>query len=454
MASQTPAVTVVGGGLAGCEAALHLAHRGIPVRLYEMRPARRSPAHASDELGELVCSSSLGATALTGASGLLKEELARAGSALMRCADQTRVPAGGALAVDRRRFAVAMTGLVAAHERIEIVRREVARIPDERPAIVATGPLTSDALCESLAQAVGAEHLFYYDAIAPIVSAESIDWSVCWKQSRYDKGGADYVNCPLDETQYRAFVAALLAAEKVAPRPFEEPVYFEGCLPCEVMAERGVETLAHGPLKPVGLTDPRAGRRPYAVLQLRAEDEAASAFNLVGMQTRMKHGEQKRVFRMVPGLGGAEFLRLGSVHRNTFLNAPELLDETMQLRALPGVYVAGQLTGVEGYVESAAGGLLCAVTLAQRLRGEPVRPPPATTALGGLLGYLRRRQPAYQPSNITWAHLPPLEEGDRRLRKRARYQKVAERALMELDSWLHEAGLGGRSAAEPRRGYE
>jgi methylenetetrahydrofolate--tRNA-(uracil-5-)-methyltransferase len=440
-------VLIVGGGLAGCEAAYQLAGRGVRVRLVEMKPARRTPAQTGDGLAELVCSNSMRGAALSNAVGLLKEELRRAGSLILRCADRTAVPAGGALAVDRERFSEEVTAAIGAHSCIALERREVTEIPEERPVVLATGPLTTDALAASIAATVGAEHLAYYDAIAPIVSADSIDWSRVWKQSRYGKGAAPsaadadggddaYVNCPLDEAQYRAFVRALVEAEKVPARDFEEPRYFEGCLPCEVMAERGEMTLAFGPMKPVGLADPRTGRRPFAVVQLRPEDQAATAYNLVGFQTRMKYGEQLRVLRMIPGLEEAEFLRMGSVHRNTFVNAPELLGPCMELRALPGVHLAGQVAGVEGYVESAAAGLLSAILLAQRLRGEPLRPPPASTALGGILTHLARKQPRYQPSNITWAHLPPLEGELRRLKKRARYEAMAERALRDLEGWL------------------
>lgn len=455
-----PEVLIIGGGLAGCEAAFQLAERGARVRLVEMKPHRRTPAQSGDGLAELVCSNSMRGAALGNAVGLLKEELRRAGSLILRCADRTAVPAGGALAVDRERFSEEVTRAIEAHPRISVERREVAAIPAERPVILATGPLTSDALAADLAAAVGSEHLAYYDAIAPIVSADSLDWSRVWKQSRYGKGAAPapaaegegegaegaepspeggdeaYVNCPFDEAQYRAFVRALVEAEKVPARDFEEPRYFEGCLPCEVMAERGEMTLAFGPMKPVGLIDPRTGRRPYAVVQLRPEDQAATAYNLVGFQTRMKYGDQLRVFRMVPGLEEAEFLRMGSVHRNTFVNAPERLGPGMELLARPGVYLAGQITGVEGYVESTAGGLICGVLLAQRLRGEALRPPPPTTALGGILTHLGRHQPRYQPSNITWAHLPPLEGAQRKLRKRARYEAMAERALRDLEGWL------------------
>jgi methylenetetrahydrofolate--tRNA-(uracil-5-)-methyltransferase len=468
-------VTVVGGGLAGCEAAYQLAERKALVRLVEMKPQKRTPAQTSDYLAELVCSNSMRGAALGNAVGLLKEELRRAGSLVMRCADATSVPAGGALAVDRERFALAMTRVIEEHPGIRVEHREVTEIPAERPTIIATGPLTGGALTESIAAVVGAQHLAYYDAIAPIVAADSIDWSKVWKQSRYGKGGAlrgggdtgdgsadgegsdgfgagdeAYVNCPFDEAGYKAFVRALVEAEKVPAREFEEVRYFEGCLPCEVMAERGEQTLAFGPMKPVGLTDPRTGRRPYAVVQLRPEDAAATAYNLVGFQTRMKYPEQLRVLRTIPGLEEAEFLRFGSVHRNTFVNAPELLSRTMELRHVPGVYLAGQISGVEGYVESAAGGFLCAIMLAQKLRGESITPPPETTALGGILTHLSRKQPRYQPSNITWAHLPPLEGKDRRLKKRARYEAMASRALAALESFCGVIGTEPRPPRPPQ----
>ena len=466
-------VVVVGGGLAGCEAAWQLAERGVDVRLLEMKPHKRTPAQTSDHFAELVCSNSLRGAAFGNAVGLLKEELRRSGSIVLRNADATAVPAGGALAVDRERFGAAMTSAMETHPRIRVEHREVTAIPEERPVILATGPLTSDGLAADLVRLIGAEHLAYYDAISPIVAADSIDWDKVWKQSRYGKGtvapgaappleapiapgdeaapagdesteGGDeaYVNCPFDAIHYEAFVKALVESEKVPARDFEQVRYFEGCLPCEVMAERGRDTLSFGPMKPVGLTDPRTGRRPHAVIQLRQEDEAATAYNLVGFQTRMKYADQLRVFRMVPGLEEAEFLRMGSVHRNTFVNAPELLGPTMELLSAPGVYLAGQVSGVEGYVESAAGGFLCALFLAQRLRGEAVVPPPLTTALGGILTHLGRKQPRYQPSNITWAHMPPLEGQGKRLKKRPRYDAMAERALRDHDAWRALVGLG------------
>lgn len=434
-------VTVVGGGLAGCEAAVQLARRGLAVTLVEMKPKKRTPAQSSDGLCELVCSNSLRGAALSNAVGLLKEELRLAGSAVMQCALSARVPAGGALAVDREKFSAAMLELVHSTPGLELVSDEVTRIPDERPVILATGPLTADALAADLARVVGAEHLAYYDAIAPIVEADSIDWDRVWRQSRYDKGGADYVNCGFDREGYEAFVQAIVGAEKVVPHAFEDVRYFEGCLPVEIMAERGIDTLRYGPLKPVGLVDPRTGKRPHAVVQLRAEDLAGTAYNLVGFQSRMTWPEQKRVFRMIPGLERAEFVRLGAIHRNTFLDAPKLLDSTMQLRACEGVYIAGQLSGVEGYIESAAGGFLCGLLLAQRLRGETITPPPATTALGALLAHLARtpEHGRYQPSNVTWAQVPALE-GTQRLKKRDRHRKLADRGREDFAPWLAEIG--------------
>ncbi len=439
-------VTIVGAGLAGCEAAFQLAERGIDVELWEMKPEKRTPAQSSDGLCELVCSNSLRGAALFNAVGLLKEEMRRLGGLVIRAADATAVPAGGALAVDRERFSAFVTETIRNHPHIRVVAREATAIPDTRPVVLATGPLTSDALAADLERIVGKERLAYYDAIAPIVSADSIDWSKVWKQSRYDRGGADgqgddaYVNCPFDEAGYKAFVRALCDAEKVEARAFEEVRYFEGCLPCEVMAERGEATLSFGPMKPVGLVDPKTGRRPYAVVQLRQEDDAATAYNLVGFQTRMKYGEQVRVFRTIAGLEEAEFLRLGSVHRNTFVDAPLLLDGTMQLRAMPGVYLAGQIAGVEGYVESAAAGLLVSMIIGARERGnEPVLPPP-TTALGGILTHLSRPPLAgakYQPSNITWAHVAPfVEAGTNRLKKRDRYDRLAARAVVDIDAFV------------------
>ena len=459
-------VVVVGGGLAGCEAAFQLAERGIDVELIEQKPHARTPAQNSDSLCELVCSNSMRGAALVNAVGLLKEELRRCGSLIMEMAEIAKVPAGGALAVDRDVFAKVVTERIAAHPRINVRHEIVRAIPaasPEQPVIIATGPLTGDELAADIAAAVGVQHLAYYDAIAPIVSADSIDEEKVFRQSRWGKGAPvdesaapaerdardaealgdeAYINCPFDEAGYKAFVAAIVASQKVEPRSFEEVKYFEGCLPVEVMAARGEMTLAFGPMKPVGLTNPRTGRRPYAVVQLRAEDQAASAYNLVGFQTRMTWGDQAKVLRLIPGLEEAEFLRFGSVHRNTFVESPKLLDERMQLRARPGVFLAGQITGVEGYVESCAGGLLCALMLAQSLLGHAVTPPPETTALGGIRTHLMRPNDRFQPSNITWACMPP--SANRKLKKRDRYQALSEKALVDLDAWLANAPLAHR----------
>ncbi|HEX6764656.1 MAG TPA: methylenetetrahydrofolate--tRNA-(uracil(54)-C(5))-methyltransferase (FADH(2)-oxidizing) TrmFO [Polyangiaceae bacterium] len=434
-----PGVTIVGAGLAGCEAALALASRGVRVTLCEQKPHARTPAQTSDGLCELVCSNSFRGAALANAVGLLKEEMRRAGSFVMRAAERTKVPAGGALAVDRELFSALMTEWVRREPLIELREGLIERLPDERPLVIATGPLTGDALAEDIARRVGRERLAYYDAIAPIVSADSIDESKVFRASRYDKGETEedrtaYVNAPFTELEYRKFVADVKAAEKVQPKSFEEVRYFEGCLPIEVMAERGDDTLAFGPMKPVGLTDPKTGRWPFAVVQLRPEDESATAYNIVGFQTRMTWGEQKRIFSTIPGLEQAEFLRYGAVHRNTFLDAPALLDASFQLRSEPGVYFAGQVSGVEGYVESAASGLLVARFVAERLLGREPRLPPPTTALGGLIAQLSRHPGDYQPSNITFSHLAPYE--GRRLKKRAKYEVMAERALADLAAWL------------------
>ncbi|TNF63422.1 MAG: methylenetetrahydrofolate--tRNA-(uracil(54)-C(5))-methyltransferase (FADH(2)-oxidizing) TrmFO [Deltaproteobacteria bacterium] len=429
-------VVVVGAGLAGTECAWQLAERGVSVRLIEQKPSSRTPAQHSDHLAELVCSNSFRGAALHNAVGQLKEEMRRIGSLVMEVGERHRVPAGGAFAVDREQFSAEITRRVEQHPLIEVVHEVVDRIPDERPVVLATGPLTSGGLAGDIAAAVGEEHLAYYDAIAPIVSAHSIDFDRAFRASRYDKGGdAAYVNCPLNEEEYDAFVQAVLEAEKVTPREFEKVRYFEGCLPIEVLAARGHKTLAFGCMKPVGLTDPRTGRWPHAVVQLRQEDEAGSAFNMVGFQTRMKWPEQKRVFRMIPGLENAEFERLGGVHRNTFVNSPKVLDDDLALASRPGVYLAGQISGVEGYVESAACGMLLGIKLAHEVRGLAFSFPPPTTMLGGMVGHLRAPNDDFQPSNVMWSMVPPIE--GRRLNKRARRDAQSERALQDLGAWLH-----------------
>jgi len=446
-------ITIVGAGLAGCEAAWQLAERGLDVLLVEQKPLSRTPAQSTDQFCELVCSNSMRGAALTNAVGLLKEELRRAGSLIVACADATRVPAGGALAVDRDSFSALITRRLRSHPRITIEARVVDAIPTasaDAPVVLATGPLTGDALASDLARAVGRTHLAYYDAIAPILSAESIDWSRVFKQSRYGKGaesGGDeaYVNCPLDSDQYHAFVKALREAVKVEPRSFEDVRYFEGCLPVEVMAARGELTLAFGPMKPVGLVDPRTGARPFAVVQLRPEDFAGTAYNMVGFQTRMTWPEQSRVLRTIPGLETAEFLRFGSVHRNTFVDAPRCLDACMQLRTQPNVFLAGQISGVEGYVESCASGFVCAVLLSQTLRGLEPAPPPPETALGGVITHITRAVDGYQPSNVTWAWLPPLE--NRRLKKHERCDALATRGLDALARWIETAPYARTLAA-------
>ena len=428
-------VVVIGAGLAGTECAWQLAQRGAHVRLIEQKPSSRTPAQHSDQMAELVCSNSFRGAALHNAVGLLKEEMRRCGSLVMEVGELHQVPAGGAFAVDRDQFSAEITRRVETHPLIEVVHEVVDRIPQERPVVIATGPLTSGGLADDIAAAVGAEHLAYYDAIAPIVSADSINFERAFRASRYDKGGDDaYVNCPLNQDEYEAFVQALLDAEKVTPREFEKVRYFEGCLPVEVMAARGPKTLSFGCMKPVGLTDPRTGRWPKAVVQLRQEDEAGTAFNMVGFQTRMTWPEQKRVFRMIPGLENAEFERLGSVHRNTFVNSPVVLDDDLSLRSRPGVYLAGQISGVEGYVESAACGMLLGIKLAHELRGRIFSFPPGTTMLGGMIGHLREPNDDFQPSNVMFSMVPTV--GEPRLGKRARRDAQSERALQDLGVWL------------------
>lgn len=438
----SPQVAIIGGGLAGCECALALADSGAEVTLYEMRPAKSTPAHETGLLGELVCSNSLRSDELTMAIGVLKEEMRDLGSLVMRAAEATRIPAGKALAVDRTRFAEFMTRTMEEHPRITLVREEIESLDDPRLAgldavVVAAGPLASDALAKNLLDVTsgeGAANLYFYDAIAPIVSRDSVNLDVAFWGSRYRPEEDDYLNCPMTEAQYDAFLAALLEAEKVAPRQFEDHIHFEGCLPVEEMAERGRLTLCFGPLKPVGLPNPRTGEEAFAVVQLRAENADKTAFNLVGFQTKLKYPEQQRVFRMIPGLEHAEFLRLGSIHRNTYVDAPCVLTPELELKARPGVFLAGQITGVEGYLESAACGLWVGRMLSARLAGKSLAPPPNTTALGGLLGHLQT-PPAkrFQPSN---AHFGLMPELGRRAGKKLRKELYGKRARDTFRAWM------------------
>ncbi|MBI5696341.1 MAG: methylenetetrahydrofolate--tRNA-(uracil(54)-C(5))-methyltransferase (FADH(2)-oxidizing) TrmFO [Nitrospirae bacterium] len=429
-------LTIIGGGLAGSEAAWQAAKRGIKVRLFEMRPVKGTPAHHTGLLAELVCSNSLRSADVHNAVGLLKQEMRGLGSLVMEAADITRVPAGSALAVDREAFASYITTKIEAEPNIEVLHEEVTDIPDG-PVIIATGPLTSDAMAGTIARLTGSEHLHFYDAIAPILDAESIDMTVAFKASRYGKGGDDYINCPMNREEYDAFYDALMAAEKVPARDFESVKCFEGCMPIEVMAERGRDTLRHGPMKPVGLDDPRTGRWPYAVVQLRMEDKEGTSYNIVGFQTRLKWPEQARVFRMIPGLQNVEFIRYGSLHRNTFICGPLFLDETLQFRQRSGVFMAGQVSGVEGYVESAAMGGLAGINAARLLRGESITPPPDTTAHGALITHLTKTEPArFQPTNVIFSLFPPLEKNLRK--KEERREALVARAQAAFDNWRKE----------------
>ncbi len=430
-------VTVVGGGLAGCEAALQLARRGVYVRLIERKPRSFSPAHKNPDLAELVCSNSFRARDPLNAVGCLKEEMSKMGSAFMAAAIRTEVPAGGALAVHREEFSALLTRWIEQEEGIELIREEATKLPAE-PAIVASGPLTSDVLAEEIGRSTGADGLHFYDAIAPVIDADSIDMNHAFFASRYDKGGDDYLNLPLNEDEYHAFIKAVVASRKVPPRPFEKPKYFEGCMPIDVLAERGPKTLAFGMMKPVGLIDPKTGRRPFAVVQLRAENAQRSAYNMVGFQTRMSYDAQKQVFRMIPALANARFLRLGSVHRNSFIDAPRLLDDTLRLRSMPNLRFAGQITGVEGYVESAFCGLMAAFyTLEEQLQ-IPFSTPPEETLSGGLLRHLTTPRDPFQPSNVTHAMLPPPEK---RLRKTDRKRFYRDRAREAFERWWPTTGL-------------
>jgi len=425
-------VTIVGGGLAGCEAAWQLARRGVGVDLHEMRPVRPTPVHQTADLAELVCSNSLRGNSLDQAAGLLKEEMRRMDSLIVGVADEVRVPAGSALAVDRGLFARNVTEALSALPEVRLHRGEVLRIPDDAVTIVATGPLTSEPLAQDIAAFVGRSHLYFYDAVSPVVEADSIDAGKTFRASRYGKGGDDYVNCPLTEEEYRRFHEALSSAECATLHAFEHELFFEGCLPVEVIASRGLDTLRFGPMKPVGLVDPRSGRRPHAVVQLRQDNLAASHFSVVGFQTQLKWGEQGRVFRMIPGLESAEFVRYGMIHRNTFVNSPSILEPCFETRRRAGLFFAGQMSGVEGYVESAASGLVAGIGAAFRVRGEAPPEFPRDTALGALGHYIARSDPEnYQPTNIAFGLLPELPV---RLKDKARRRlALSERALASLD---------------------
>jgi methylenetetrahydrofolate--tRNA-(uracil-5-)-methyltransferase len=440
-------VRIIGGGLAGTEAAWQLARRGVAVELFEMRPRRRTEAHASANLGELVCSNSLRSDSLAAPAGLLKAEMRQLHSLVIRIAEMNRVPAGSALAVDRDRFSAALTEAVEQLPLVRIIREEICQIPDDGIVILATGPLTSPALSAQLSARLGEEHLYFYDAISPIATAESIDMEVAYRASRYDKGGDDYLNLPMTREEYYRFVDALLSAERVPTYSFERFVPFEGCMPIEEMADRGKETLAFGPMRAVGLIDPRTGKRPYAVVQLRQENREKTLYNLVGFQTKMTYSEQRCVFALIPGLTHAEFVRLGSLHRNTFINAPQHLLPTLQWRRRETLFFAGQMTGVEGYIESAASGLLAGINAANLLAGKPAVTPPATTALGALLRYItdpeRKR---FQPMNVNFGLVPPLAA---RLRGRAKKEMMSRRALADMAAWLRETDDAMAPAGAP-----
>ena len=433
-------IVIVGGGLAGSEAAWQAANRGARVTLYEMRPKEMTKAHKTGGLAELVCSNSLGSIDQQNAPGILKEEMRRLGSLIISSAEQARVPAGSALAVDRDQFSLKVTHALEGHPNIRILHEEIADIPTDCLCIVATGPLTSDKLSQSIRAATQSQHLYFFDAISPIIDADSINTDIVFRASRYDKGGDDYLNCPMTEEQYNTFYDALMAAEKVQPKEFEKTPYFEACIPIEVMAERGRQTMQFGPLKPVGLEDPRTGAQPYAVVQLRTENAHRTCYNMVGFQTKLTYPEQKRVFRLIPGLERAEFLRYGSLHRNTFLNSPQLLLSTLQFKARGTLFFAGQLVGVEGYTESAAMGGLAGINAARALAGLPLVTPPPTTAHGCLVSHVALSDPRhFQPMNTNFGLFPPLSNAPRDKEKKRRL--IAQRALEDFESWKTRSGL-------------
>jgi len=433
-------LVIIGGGLAGSEAAWQAANHGAKVTLYEMRPKEETAAHKTDRLAEIVCSNSLGSNDPSSAPGMLKQEMRSLGSLIIKIADEVRVPAGMALAVDRELFSQKITEALSGHPNIRILREEIHDIPEDALCVIATGPLTSPKLSEAIRQLTQSKHLYFFDAISPIVDTDSLDMEKIFRASRYGKGTADYLNCPMDRQAYDQFYDALMGAERVRSKEFENIPYFEGCLPIEVMADRGRQTLLFGPLKPVGLEDPKSDVRPYAVLQLRPENQHESCYNLVGFQTKLTYSEQRRVFRLIPGLEQAEFLRYGSIHRNTFINAPTLLTRTLQLKSRPSIMFAGQLVGVEGYVEAAASGGLAGLNGARLLSNRPPVSPPPPTAHGALLHYITTSDPKhFQPINTNFGLFPPLDTTIRDKHKKR--QLIQERAKIEFQTWMTQSGL-------------
>ncbi len=438
-----PKIAIIGGGLAGCEVANQLMMRGFKTHIYEMKPEKFSPAHKSEKLGELVCSNSLRSKEITSAVGLLKYEMQELDSIVIKAALKTEVPAGKSLAVDRERFSEYITNTLDQSSNVEIIRREILSLHDPvltpyDVLVIAAGPLISEPLAKDLLNSIGEDELYFYDAIAPIVSADSINWDKVFWGSRYDMESKDYVNCPMTEEEYYRFREGLINGKKVEPKGFEKEIHFEGCLPIETMAQRGELTLAYGPLKPVGLIDPKTGKSAFAVVQLRAENLEKTMFNLVGFQTKLKYNEQKRVFRMIPGLENAEFLRLGSIHRNTYVNGPKVLSEYLELKSLKNVYLAGQITGVEGYVESSACGLFLGLYLASKFSGHKISLPPKECALGGLLSHLREEKKDFQPMNVNFGLMAPLNI---RAKKSKRREMMAKRALKYFEDWKQGLGI-------------
>jgi len=443
--NQVKVVKVIGGGLAGCEAAWQIARKGFPVKLFEMKPQVRSAAHRTDDLAELVCSNSMKSRRHDRASGLLKEELRLAGSLLLQIAEETSIPGGSSLCVDRGEFAHLVTETLSGSPLIELVREEVRAIPEEGVVVIASGPLTSDPLAESIRSRLGTESLFFYDAIAPTIEAESISWDEVFIQDRYqDPGSGAYVNCPLDQDQYQTLVAALRSADPLKPHEFEDARYFEACMPIEELASRGDRTLSYGSWRPVGLTNPRTGKRPHAVIQLRPENRAATSYSMVGFQTRLLLPDQERIFRTIPGLGKARFERLGTIHRNTYIDAPSLLDQTQRLLNDPRLFFCGQIAGVEGYVESMASGLITGLNVGAFLGDHPLTPLPETTMTGAILGKLTDKENSpFTPVNAQFGLLPPLP--DLKLKKDVKRQKFAERALGDMKGWLEEQNVEFRT---------